>query len=159
MELKEGVKAPDILLPNKEENEISLKTYEKKWIVIYFYPKDNTSGCTKEAIDFSKHKKEFNDRNCVIIGISPDSCNSHSKFSEKHNLTVELLSDTEKTALQNYNVWQLKKRFGKEYFGVVRTTFLIDPDKIIRKIWKNVRVNGHVERVLKELEELQKTGR
>ncbi|KAA0006504.1 MAG: peroxiredoxin, partial [Thermoplasmata archaeon] len=130
-----------------------LKDFRGKWVVLYFYPKDNTTGCTKEAKDFSQYIEEFEKLNAVVIGISPDSIESHKKFKEKHGLKVILLSDESKETLQKYGVWQLKKMYGRSYYGVVRSTFLIDPDGNIVYEWKRVKVKGHVEDVLKKLKE------
>ncbi len=154
-QLKIESKAPDFRLPDSSGETVSLKDYRDKWLVLYFYPKDNTSGCTTEAIDFTGNLPEFKKLNCYIVGVSPDSCKSHQKFIERHDLAVTLLSDEEKMVLEKYGVWQTKKMYGKEYLGVVRTTFLISPDGKIRFIWNNVKVAGHITEVLKKLKELQ----
>lgn len=146
-ELAVGSKAPQLRLRDSNNNEISLEDMKGKWVVLYFYPKDNTSGCTQEAIDFSRFKKKFEKLNAVILGVSPDSIESHCKFIEKHNLSITLLSDTQHGALESYGAWQLKKMYGKEFMGVERSTFLIDPEGRIREIWRKVKVNGHVEEV------------
>lgn len=143
-------------LPDEEGNEVCLDNYKGKWIVLYFYPRDNTSGCTREAKDFSEHMEEFEKLNAVVIGISPDSPESHRKFKEKHSLKVKLLSDESHEVMEKYGVWQLKKLYGREYYGVVRSTFLISPDGKIVYEWKGVRVKGHVEEVLQKLKEMQK---
>ncbi len=154
-QLKIGNKAPDFKLPDATGDIVSLKDYKEKWLVLYFYPKDNTSGCTTEAIDFTGTLPEFKKLGASVIGVSPDSCKSHQKFIEKHDLAVTLLSDEEKTVMEKYGVWQLKKMYGKDYFGVVRTTLLIGPDGKIKHIWNNVKVAGHVQDVLNKLKELQ----
>ncbi len=154
MELKVGDKAPDFCLPDKDGNEVCLKDFRGKWVVLYFYPKDNTSGCTKEAIDFTEHLDEFASLNAVVLGVSKDSVKSHKNFAEKHGLKVTLLSDPEHKVIEQYGAWKLKKRYGREYYGTQRSTFLIDPDGVIRHIWPNVRVKGHVEAVLEKLKEL-----
>lgn len=154
-ELKEGVKAPDFCLPDQNGSEVCLKDFLGKWIVLYFYPKDNTSGCTKEAVGFSEAKEEFEKLRAVILGVSPDSVRSHKNFEEKKGLKITLLSDTEHKVLEAYGVWQLKKMYGREYYGVVRSTYLIDPQGIIRYIWKKVKVTGHVEAVKEKLKELK----
>ncbi len=154
-ELKTGTKAPSFKLPDAEGSIVSLSDLKGKWVVLYFYPKDNTSGCTTEAVDFTTSIPELRGLNAEVIGISPDSCKSHQKFILKHNLMVTLLSDEEKTVLQKYGVWQLKKMYGNEYYAVARTTFLIDPDGKIRFIWNNVKVNGHTDEVIDKLRELQ----
>jgi len=120
-----------------------------------FYPKDNTSGCTLEAIDFSQSKDAFAKMNAVVIGISPDSPKSHCSFREKHNIEIVLLSDTEHHVLQQYGVWVPKKMYGKEYHGVERSTFIIQPQGMIAHVWRNVQVKGHVEAVKERLYELQ----
>ena len=125
--VKEGNKAPAFTLTDKDGQKISLKNYIGKWIVLYFYPKDNTSGCTSEAKDFTDTMPVFKKKGAVIIGISPDSEKSHANFVKKHDLKITLLSDSDHKVLEKYGVWQLKKMYGREYMGVVRSTFLIDP--------------------------------
>jgi len=154
-ELKTGEKAPDFCLPDQNGKEICLKDFKGKWVILYFYPKDNTSGCTREAMGFTEAKKEFEELGAVIIGVSPDSVKSHKNFEQKKGLKIILLSDTEHKVLEAYGAWQLKKMYGREYYGVVRSTFLIDPDGIIRHIWKKVKVAGHVEAVKEKLKELK----
>ncbi|MEA3500016.1 MAG: thioredoxin-dependent thiol peroxidase [Candidatus Marinimicrobia bacterium] len=153
MKLKEGKKAPEFCLNDKDGNSVCLKDYKNKWVILYFYPKDNTPGCTKEAIEFTEEINFFKKNGAEVIGISSDSEKSHTKFMNKHDLKVTLLSDIEKDVLKLYGVWQLKKMFGKEYHGVVRSTFLINPDGIIDKIWEKVKVNGHVEDVVCSLKD------
>ena len=152
--LKMGDKAPEITLPNQDEVEISLRDLEGKWIVLYFYPKDNTPGCTTEACEFTEALPDFDGLNAVILGISPDSPKKHSNFIAKKDLLITLLSDEDKEVCEKYGVWQLKKNYGKEYMGVVRSTFLISPEGKIEAIWEKVRVKGHVEAVRLKLEEL-----
>ncbi len=152
----EGKKAPAFTLPDAEGNKISLSSMKGKWIILYFYPKDNTSGCTAEAVDFTASLPEINKMNGVVVGISPDSCKNHQRFIQKHDFQVTLLSDEEKTVLQKYGVWKPKKMYGNEYYGVIRTTFLIDDKGIIRFIWNNVKVNGHADDVKFKLAELQR---
>ena len=151
-----GEKAPDFCLQDYQGKKHCLKDFRGKWIVLYFYPKDNTSGCTREAKEFTDAKNEFEKLNAVIIGISKDSPKSHEKFINKHNLNILLLSDEEHSVIEAYGAWGKKKRYGKEYFGTVRSTFLIDPEGRIVKVWKNVRVNGHVDDVLRTLKEVVK---
>ncbi len=153
--LKVGDKAPDFCLPNQDEVEICLRDLLGKWIVLYFYPKDNTPGCTTEAIDFTTHLKEFEELGSIVIGVSADSPKKHRNFIEKKQLGITLLSDEEHKVLEQYGVWQLKKNYGREYMGIVRTTFIIDPEGIIRAVWEKVKVKGHVEEVLAKLKELQ----
>lgn len=154
MAVKESYKAPDFCLPDQNDKEVCLKDYKGKWVVLYFYPKDNTSGCTKEAIGFTEMKKEFEKMGAIILGVSPDSTKSHRNFIEKKNLKITLLSDQEHKVLEAYGAWQLKKMYGREYYGVVRSTFLISPDGKIAFIWPKVKVAGHVENVLEKLKEL-----
>ncbi len=153
--LRIGDQVPRFSLPDINENEIPLDDFKGKWVVLYFYPKDNTSGCTAEAIDFTARIKEFENLNAVVLGISPDSCRSHQNFTEKHALKVNLLSDTEKKVLRDYGVWQKKSMYGREYMGVVRTTYLIDPEGTIAEIWPKVKVQGHAEEVQTRIKELQ----
>ncbi|AEX86377.1 peroxiredoxin [Marinitoga sp. 1135] len=146
----------DFTLLDDEGKEFKLNDYRGKWVVVYFYPKDNTKGCTTEAIDFTEMLDEFKKLNAEIVGISPDGIDKHQKFKTKHNLKVKLLSDEEKKVLEDFGVWQLKKMYGREYYGVVRTTVLVDPEGKIAHVWEKVRVKGHVEDVLNKLKELQK---
>jgi len=152
------MKGKDFCLPDENGKKICLKDFEGKWIILYFYPRDSTSGCTKEAIDFSEHIDDFKKMNAVVIGISPDSQQSHKKFIEKYNLKIILLSDEGHKVLQKYGVWQLKKMYGREYYGVVRSTFLINPDGKIVHEWRKVKVKGHVEEVLQKLKEVRQNG-
>jgi len=151
--LSEGQLAPDFTLPNEAEEDVSLSGLRGKWVVLYFYPKDNTSGCTMEAIDFTRLLPDFENNGAVVIGVSPDSCKSHRNFRSKHELRVMLLSDPEKKVLSDYGVWQKKSMYGREYMGVVRTTVLIDPEGKVAKIWPKVKVKGHAEAVLEFLKE------
>lgn len=153
--LKIGDPAPDFALEDKDGNIHKLSNYKGKWVVLYFYPKDNTKGCTLEAKEFSEAVKEYSNLNAEIIGISPDSATSHAKFIEKQELKILLLSDPEHKALEDYDVWQLKKMYGREYYGVVRSTFLIDPEGRITSIWMKVKVSGHVQEVKSRVEELR----
>ena len=142
-------------LPNQDGKNICLQDFKGKWVVVYFYPKDNTPGCTIEAIDFTKKLKEFEKLNAKILGISSDSEKSHCSFIEKQKLKIDLLSDVEKKVIKQFGVWGKKKLYGKEYFGVLRSTFLINPDGEIAKEWKSVKVENHVEKVLEEIREMQ----
>ena len=153
--LEVGQKAPEFCLPNQDENEVCLRDLKGKWIVLYFYPKDNTPGCTTEACDFTENLPDFEDLDAVVLGVSPDSPKKHRNFIEKKELGITLLSDEEKKVLEEYGVWQLKKMCGREYMGVVRTTFLIDPDGKIAEIWNKVKVKGHVQKVKEKLQELR----
>ena len=154
IELKEGDMAPDFCLPDKDNREICLKDFKGKYTIVYFYPKDNTPGCTTEAIGFSGILPEFQKLNAEVIGISPDSPESHAKFIEKKNLKVTLLSDENKEVLKKWGVWGLKKFRGKTYMGVNRSTYLVDPEGKIAHTWPKVSVKGHPEDVKKVIEEL-----
>lgn len=155
MTLEVGQKAPEFATPNQRGEISKLADFAGQWLVLYFYPKDNTPGCSTEAIDFTALSPQFQQLNAVIIGVSPDSEKSHCRFIEKHNLTIQLLSDTDHQLAEIYQVWGLKKFMGKEYMGIKRSTFLIDPQGNIAYIWSNVKVKAHAEAVLKKLEELQ----
>jgi peroxiredoxin Q/BCP len=148
-------KAPEFVLPNQDEVEIGLRDLSGKWIVLYFYPKDNTPGCTTEACEFTEALPAFEDLNAVILGVSPDSPKKHRNFIEKKSLEITLLSDENTQVCNAYGVWQLKKMCGKEYMGVVRSTFIINPKGEIAALWSNVKVKGHVQEVKAKLEQLQ----
>ena len=150
-----GDKAPTLTLPNQDNVEISLRDLEGKWVVLYFYPKDSTPGCTTEACDFTATLPQFENLGAVVLGVSPDSTTSHQKFIAKQKLEITLLSDPTTETAQSYGVWQLKKFCGKEYMGIVRSTFLINPEGKIAKIWSNVKVKDHATEVKKALEALQ----
>jgi peroxiredoxin Q/BCP len=147
--------APDFCLPDQDNNKVCLDEYRGKWIVLYFYPKDNSKSCTLEALDFTNSIKDFETLNATVLGVSPDSVKSHQNFIKKHDLDVSLLGDPEHEVLEKYGVWQLKKMYGREFYGVVRSTFIIDPEGFIVNSWKKVRVKGHVEKIKKKLSELQ----
>lgn len=153
--LEIGEKAPGFCLEDPDRGEMCLKDLKGKWVVLYFYPKDNTKGCTMEALEFTAAEDEFKAKNAVIIGVSPDSLKSHTNFRQKHDLSINLLSDTEKEVLETYGVWQKKKMYGREYMGVVRSTYLIDTEGKIAFVWPKVRVKGHVDNVMEKLSELQ----
>jgi peroxiredoxin Q/BCP len=150
-----GSTAPDFCLPNQDDIEICLRDLRGKWIVLYFYPKDSTPGCTTEACEFSEAAPDFSDLDAIIIGVSADSTKRHRNFIEKQSLNITLLSDEETLMMQNYGVWQLKKNYGKEYMGIVRTTLIIDPQGVVKALWEKVKVKGHVEAVKEELQQLQ----
>jgi len=147
--------APDFCLPNQNGQSVCLHDFHGKWVVLYFYPKDNTSGCTREAVDFSERLEHFNKYNAVIIGISPDSVKSHINFIAKHDLKIILLADPRHAVIQKYGVWQEKKLYGRSYFGVVRTTFLIDPQGRIAEVWEKVAAKGHAAAIQCVLEILK----
>lgn len=147
------MKAPDFTLPASNGENVTLSQFRGKYIVLYFYPKDMTPGCTTEACEFRDQYEVFTELGAVVIGISPDSIERHKKFIEKHRLPFLLLADEKQDVAKLYNVWKLKKNFGKEYMGIERSTFLIDPDGQIIKEWRKVKVNGHVEEVLNALKQ------
>jgi len=147
-ELNEGDPAPDFDLPLDEARRISLSALRGKKVALYFYPKDDTSGCTAEAIAFNRLKRDFEAAGAVVVGVSPDSLASHKKFKTKHELEIALAADPEKTALQAYGVWKEKSMYGRKYMGVERTTALIGRDGRIERIWRKVKVPGHAEEVL-----------
>ena len=148
-----GQSAPKFTAQDQNENIVSLEAKQGSWIVLYFYPKDNTPGCTTEAKEFTEYAKKFEELGAEIVGVSPDSAKSHCKFIDKHNLSVQLLTDPEHKVIEAYGAWRLKKFMGKEYMGVVRSTFLISPEGKIAYVWDKVRVKAHVEKVLQELKE------
>jgi len=154
--LEVGTAAPDFCLPNQDEEEICFRDIKGRWIVLYFYPKDNTPGCTTEACDFTSALSDFEGLDAIVLGVSPDSPKKHRNFIEKKDLMITLLADEDKELCNLFGVWQLKKFMGKEYMGVVRSTFIIDPDGKIAAVWSKVRVKGHVEEVKAQLEILQK---
>lgn len=149
--LKAGDKAPNFSLKNADGVEISLSDFVGKNIILYFYPKDNTPGCTTEACEFSENYNEFIENDAVILGISPDSIKSHTNFKEKHDLKHILLSDEERVVSKLYGVYQVRKNYGKEYLGIVRTTFVIDKSGIISKVYKSVKAKDHATKVLADL--------
>jgi len=152
--ITEGNSAPNFSLPTDGEGSFSLSENKGTNIVLFFYPKDDTSGCTKEAIEFTEKLSEFETLGFRVIGMSPDPVKKHDKFKAKHELTVTLVSDEEKTALSDYGVWVEKSMYGKKYMGVERTTLIIDKDGKIAKAWHKVKVPGHVEAVLEAAQEL-----
>jgi peroxiredoxin Q/BCP len=143
-----GDKAPDFRLPDDSGGIRTLKSFYGKKLVLYFYPKDDTSGCTKEAIDFNALKHEFEKAGAAIIGVSPDSIASHQKFKTKHKLDLDLVSNETKSMLEVYGVWTEKSMYGRRYMGVERTTFLIAPNGKIAEIWNKVKVPEHAQAVL-----------
>ena len=148
-ELKIGEKAPDFSLKNSDETLISLKDFLGKKVIIYFYPKDDTPGCTTQACDFTANYDKLRNNEIVVIGISPDSTNSHLKFIDKYKLKHILLSDPQKEVIKTYGAWGIKKNYGKEYEGLIRSTFIIDEKGKISKIYKNVKAKGNIKVYLK----------
>ena len=154
--LKINSKAPNFVLPSTSKNSYSLKDSAGKYIIIYFYPKDDTPGCTIETNDFNKLLPKFKKLDCDIYGISKDTIKSHNKFREKYNIKFDLLADEEIKVLKKYKVWAKKKFMGREFMGIIRTTFLIDKKGKILKTWENVKVNDHAKEVLETLKNLSK---
>ena len=149
--LEAGMKAPDFTLPDKDGKPVSLSDFAGKRVVVYFYSRDNTPGCTRQACAFAGAYAEFEALGTVVIGISRDSAASHAKFAEKHGLPFVLLSDPERRAIEAYGVWQEKKNYGKVSMGVVRSTFIIGPDGIVQKAMPKVKPDTNAEDVLKFL--------
>ena len=154
--LKNNSKAPDFKLPSTNKSNYQLKDSLGKYVVIYFYPKDDTPGCTIETIDFNKLLSKFKKLNCEIFGISRDNLKSHDKFREKFKVKFDLLSDEETKVLKKYRVWGKKKFMGREYMGISRSTFLINPKGKILEIWENVNVKDHALEVLETLKSISK---
>ena len=151
--MKEKELAPNFKIPSSNNQEFELKKNKNKFLIIYFYPRDNTPGCTNEAKDFSKLYKEFKKLNCEIFGISKDSIESHKKFISKFKIPFQLLSDEKIVALKKYRAWGEKSMYGKKFMGIKRTTVLISPKRKIIKIWNNVKVKEHAKEVLSCLKE------
>ena len=154
--LKTNTKAPDFKLPSTSKDKYSLKDSIGKYVVIYFYPKDDTPGCTIETNDFNKLLSKFKKLECEVYGISKDNLKSHDKFRDKYKIKFDLLADEELTVLKKYKVWGKKKFMGREFMGIIRTTFLIDKKGKIMKIWDNVKVKDHAKEVLETLKNLSK---
>lgn len=153
--LEAGQKAPDFKLADQNGNEHTLKQYAGKWIVLYFYPKDMTPGCTTEACSFRDESAEFAKLNAVVLGASKDSVTRHKKFADKYELPFTLLSDEEGTLCEAFGVWQEKSLYGRKYMGIVRSTFIIDPQGVIAHVYPKVKVKEHTQQVLDELQSLQ----
>ena len=154
MKLKVNNKAPNFKLPSTDDSIFELNKTKKKNIILYFYPKDDTPGCTIESRDFSKLNNLITKNNTLVLGISKDSIQSHLKFKKKYKLKFDLLSDEKLVLIKKYGVWGKKSFLGKEYMGIIRTTFLINSKGKIHKIWSNVRVKDHAEEVLEELKNI-----
>lgn len=150
-----GDKAPDIDLPVWPEGRMKLSDLRGRWVVLYFYPKDSTSGCTKESCNFRDALPDFSSADASIVGVSRDSLASHQKFAEAQSLPFPLLSDGEEALCKAFDVLQMKMNYGKQYLGIERSTFLIDPEGVIREAWRKVKVDGHADAVLNRLKELQ----
>ncbi len=153
MTVEAGKQAPDFELKANTGETVKLSDFRGKYVVLYFYPKDMTPGCTTQACDFRDNYERFKELDAVILGISPDPIERHQKFIDKHDLPFLLLSDEDHQVAEAYGVWKLKKMFGKEYMGIERSTFLIDKDGTVIKEWRKVKVKGHVEEALEYLKE------
>jgi len=153
-DLNLGDLAPNFNLPTDGDGQIELSELKGKTVILYFYPKDATPGCTTEAIDFSQAKSRFDDANAVVIGVSKDSVQKHDKFKAKNELQVILASDEDGTVIESYGSWILKKLYGREYMGIDRSTFLIDKNGVLNQIWRKVRVKGHVDAVLEAAQQI-----
>jgi thioredoxin-dependent peroxiredoxin len=149
--LAAGDKAPNFKLKDDEGNDVALSDFKGKTVVLYFYPKDDTPGCTTEACGFRDQTTDFSKKNAVILGVSADSTESHAKFKKKYGLPFNLLSDPEKKTLESYGVWKEKSMYGRKYMGIERTTFVIGPDGKIKKVFPKVSVTGHVDAVFAEV--------
>ena len=152
--LEENSKAPDFTLQGDDGKSYTLGSFKGKKIIIYFYPKDNTPGCTKQAVGFTEHLEEFNQLGYTIIGISPDSIKSHQRFREKQDLKIILLADEDKTVANSYGAYGEKMNYGKIFNGIIRSTFIIDEEGNIINALYNVKATGHVERILKNIKEV-----
>lgn len=144
----EGTAAPDFSLPVDGGGTVSLAALKGRSVVLYFYPKADTPGCTRESMDFSRLKAAFERAGATVIGVSADAVSAQDKFKAKHGLTVPLASDPERTMIERYGVWVEKNMYGKQFMGIERATFLIDAEGVIRKVWRKVSVEGHAEEVL-----------
>jgi peroxiredoxin Q/BCP len=152
--VKEGKKAPDFTLPSSQGGEVSLKSLRGKPVVLYFYPKDDTPGCTREACAFRDSQAALKKRGAVVLGLSGDSLASHEKFKAKYKLNFPLLADTDKAIAKKYGAWGEKTMYGKKVIGMIRSTFVIDTQGVVRKVFPRVRVDGHAEQVLQALSDL-----
>jgi len=152
--LEAGAKAPDFTLPADSGKKVKLGDFRGKPVVLYFYPKDDTPGCTKEACAFRDLQSEMQALGAVVLGVSADDVDSHAKFRDKYQLNFPLLADTDHKVAEKYGAWREKVRFGKKSFGIQRSTFLIDAEGKIRKVWKSVQVDGHDQQVLAALREI-----
>ncbi|MEM9194336.1 MAG: thioredoxin-dependent thiol peroxidase [Myxococcota bacterium] len=150
-----GKKAPAFTLPSSEGDKARLRELEGQWVVLYFYPRDNTPGCTTEAQDFRDAAEALEERGAVVLGVSKDSLESHGKFIDKYDLNFPLLTDKDGKVLEKFGAWGEKNMYGKKSMGIIRTTVIIDPKGKVRKIFSKVRVKGHVDKVLEALDELQ----
>ncbi len=155
----EGSKAPEFNLETDGGKKVRLADFKGRMLVLYIYPKDDTSGCTVEAIAFSALKKKFEAAGATVVGVSPDPVKSHDKFKAKHDLSITLASDPDKAMLNRYGVWVEKSMYGRKYMGAERSTFLIGPDGRVARIWRKVRVDGHADEVLEAVKALAKAAK
>jgi peroxiredoxin Q/BCP len=155
MALSVGTQAPDFVGVTDSEEQIKLSDFRGKWVVLYFYPKDNTSGCTREACDFRDNYERITKFNAEVIGVSPDSVKSHKNFKSKHNLNFHLVADPEKEICKLYDVLGEKTMYGKKVIGLIRSTYIIDPNGVIKYVNPKVKVDGHVDEIIAELKKLQ----
>lgn len=147
-------KAPNFTLPNQLDKPISLSDFLGKWVIVYFYPKDDTPGCTTEACNFRDDMDQLIEANVEILGISKDNVTSHKKFADKYNLNFNILADPERTVIESYGAWQEKSMYGKKYMGIQRMTYIIDPTGTVRHLYPKVTPNGHAKEILKQIKEL-----
>jgi len=152
-----GKKAPAFSLKDQDERTVKLSDFKGKWVVLYFYPKDNTPGCTREAIAFTEHNPDFKGLDAVVLGVSRDSCQSHRNFTEKHNLGITLLSDPDHSVMERYGAWGVKTMYGRQVEGTVRSTVLIDPQGVVVHHWPKVSVDGHADAVKQKLKQLRES--
>lgn len=150
-QLQIGTQAPDFTLPASDGTQFTLSSLRGRGVILYFYPKDNTSGCTQQACDFRDAEADFASKDYVIVGVSKDTLKSHTSFIEKYQLPFVLLTDEDARVHQQYDVWQLKSMYGKQYYGTERSTFVINPEGFITQIHRKVKVKGHIEALLKSL--------
>lgn len=152
---EEGSKAPDFTLPADDGGKVKLKDLRGQSVVLYFYPRDDTPGCTREACAFRDRSKELQQLGAKVLGVSTDTLESHGKFRDKYQLNFPLLADTDHKVAEKYGAWREKNMYGKKSMGIQRSTFLIDAEGVLRKVWKSVKVDGHDEQVLAALKELE----
>jgi peroxiredoxin Q/BCP len=150
----QGDPAPLFTLPDQDGTVRTLEEFRGSYLILYFYPKDNTTGCTAEALAFSAVYEELKEGGVPVLGISPDNVQSHRRFIDKHGLQLTLLSDTEHSVIETYGAWTLKKMYGREYYGVERSTFIIDPRGVVAAVWRKVKVKGHAPEVIARLKQL-----
>jgi peroxiredoxin Q/BCP len=150
-----GIRAPEFSLPDEQGEIHNLSQYIGRWVVVYFYPKDDTPGCTTEACSFRDMNDAYKEQGIVVLGISKDTPAAHGKFIEKYKLPFALLSDTEKKIIKQYEAWGMKRRFGKEYEGILRTTYVIDPEGIIKRVYEQVKPEDHAQQIITDIQTLK----